>query len=172
MINNSKNEKLKSNSRILELKAVMNGEIIRIEEVADSIFSEKMIGNGYGLLPSGKKLYSPVDGVIEEIASTKHAVYLSTNDNEKILIHIGIDTIKLDGQGFETNIESGMSVKKGDLLVTFDPDFIRESGFNPVVSVILLDQDNRQTDFIVYPKKEAQANETVALQINIHEEII
>lgn len=171
MTTNNEKDKQKANSSTLELKAVMDGEIIPIKEVADSIFSEKMIGDGYGLLPSGEKLYSPVAGTIEEIASTKHAVYLSTNDNEKILIHIGIDTIKLEGKGFETNLESGMTVKEGDLLVTFNPNFIREAGLNPVVSVILLDQTNRQADFTVYPNKDAEANKTVALRIDIHEAI-
>lgn len=168
-MNNNKSEQTGSDSNILELKAVMDGEIIQIEDVADPIFSEKMIGDGYGLIPIGKKLYSPIDGIIEEIASTKHAVYLSTYNDEKILIHIGIDTIELEGRGFQANIESGMSVRKGDLLVEVDPIYIREAGFNPVVSVVLLDQNNCQTEFTVFPNENAKANETIALQVEIHE---
>lgn len=147
----------------LELTAVMDGEIIKIEEVNDPVFSQKMIGDGYGLLPTGEKLYSPINGVVEEVASTKHAIYLSTDDRIKLLIHIGVNTIELKGQGFESKIEKGQAIKKGDLLVRFNPEKIRKLGFDPVVSVILLDQNNRKVDLTIFPNKQAIANETPAM---------
>lgn len=152
-----------SERNTLELTAVVDGEIIPIEEVEDQIFAGKMIGDGFGIRPSGKKIYSPVDATIEQIASTKHAIYLSTSDNTKILIHIGIDTIELKGKGFEGNLEKGMLVKKGDVLVEFDPKFIMDEGFNPVVSVIILGESSGDSEIIVYPTEKAIANETIAL---------
>lgn len=147
----------------LELTAVVDGQIIPIEEVEDQIFAGKMIGDGFGIRPTGKKVYSPVDATIEQIASTKHAIYLSTKDNIKILIHIGIDTIELKGQGFEGILEKGMFVNKGNVLVEFDPKFIIDEGFNPVVSVIILGESSEGKELTVYPTEHATANETIAL---------
>lgn len=162
-------DKHKDNSKKeIELKAVIDGEIIRIEEIDDSVFSSKMIGDGYGIIPSGKKLYSPIAGRIEEIASTKHAVYLVDPNGRKLLIHLGIDTVELKGEGFESSVENGMFVEAGDLLVSFNPDFIREQGLNPVVSVIILRQKEIEMDIEVYPAKDAQANETLALTAKIY----
>ncbi len=160
-------EKNSTNIIEIELKAVIDGEIIKVEEIADPVFSSKMIGDGYGIIPTGKKLYSPITGKVEEIASTKHAVYLSTADNIKLLIHLGIDTIQLKGEGFETKLEKGMFVEEGDLLVSFDPDFIINEGLNPVVSVIILEQKEKEVDLEVYPTERAKANESLALRAKI-----
>lgn len=157
----------KSNTIEIELKAVIDGEIIKVEEIEDPVFSSKMIGDGYGVIPTGKNLYSPISGRIEEIASTKHAVYLSSSNNIKLLIHLGIDTIELKGEGFETTLENNMYVEKGDLLISFDPDFVIKEGLNPVVSVIILDQQGKEMDVVVYPTKKAKANETLALKAKI-----
>lgn len=156
-----------SNAIEIELNAVIDGEIIRIEEIEDPVFSSKMIGDGYGIIPTGKNLYSPITGKVEEIASTKHAVYLSSTHNIKLLIHLGIDTVQLKGEGFETKIEKNMFIEKGDLLISFDPDFIIKEGFNPVVSVIILDQKEKEVDIEVYPAEMAKANETLALRAKI-----
>ena len=152
-----------SEKNTLELTAVVDGEIIPIEDVEDQIFAGKMIGDGFGIRPNGKKVYSPVDATIEQIASTKHAIYLSTSDNIKILIHIGIDTIELKGKGFEGNLEKGMFVNKGDVLVEFDPKYIIDEGFNPVVSVIILGESSKGKEITVYPTEDALANKTIAL---------
>lgn len=165
----SQNTENQANIVEIELKAVIDGEIIKVEEIEDPVFSSKMIGDGYGIIPTGKKLYSPIAGKIEEIASTKHAVYLSTNNNVKLLIHLGIDTILLKGEGFQTTLEKGTIVEEGDLLVSFDPDFIRQEGLNPVVSVIVLGQKDQGMDVSVYPSEIAKANETIALKAKIYQ---
>ena len=165
---NSKQTENQSNSIEIKLKAVIDGEIIKVEEIDDPVFSSKMIGDGYGIIPTGKKLYSPIAGKVEEIASTKHAIYLSSTNNVKVLIHLGIDTIELKGEGFETTIEKDMFVEEGDLLVSFDPDFIRKKGLNPVVTVIILEQKEKKMDILVYPSKHGKANESLALKAKIY----
>lgn len=157
-----------SNIIEIELKAVIDGEVIRVEEIEDPVFSSKMIGDGYGIIPTGRNLFSPIAGKVEEIAATKHAIYLSSTNNVKLLIHLGIDTIQLKGEGFETTIEKDMLVEEGDLLISFDPDFIRKEGLNPVVSVIILDQKEKKLDVVVYPSKIAKANESLALSAKIY----
>lgn len=163
-----KHEADQEDDMILELPTVVNGEIIPIEEIEDPIFSDKIIGEGFGVRPTGKTIYSPVDGKIEQIASTKHAIYLSTSNNIKLLIHIGLDTIELKGKGFTSDIKKDMMVKRGDKLVEINPKFIMDEGYNPVVAVVLL---NRLDDgeFSVYPTKEGIGNETIAFKIAVKE---
>lgn len=154
----------------LELKAVVDGEIIPIEEVKDPLFSNKVLGDGYGIIPTGKKIYSPIDGRIEKTASTHHAIYLSTPDNIKLLIHIGIDTVELKGEGFESNIEQGAKVSKGDVLIEFDPKFVVDEGYNSVVSVIILNSTDGDisTELIANKDKEVIGNQTAVLRTLIH----
>ncbi len=83
------------------------------------------------------------------------------------MIHLGIDTIELKGEGFKSNLEKGMFVKKGDILVEIDPGFIKEEGFNPVVSVVILELSKTNEEIEVYPTKEAVGNETIALRARI-----
>lgn len=170
MENNSRLSENLVNPIELNLKAVSDGEIIKIEEVLDPIFSEKIMGDGYGLIPTGTKLYSPISGKIEEIARTKHAIYLSADNQIKLLIHIGINTIELEGKGFETNLENGMSVEEGDLLISFDAEYIRTEGYNPVISIVLLDQKGAEIDSMTHPRKKAIANESLALEAKIYKE--
>lgn len=154
---------------LVKIKAVSDGEVIRIDDILDPIFSGKIIGDGYGIIPTGNKLYSPASGKIEEIAQTKHAIYLSTENQIKILIHIGIDTIELKGRGFKTNLENGMFVKEGDLLISFDSEYIRAEGYNPVISVVLLEQKGKEIDLVSYPRKHAIANESLAIEAKIYQ---
>jgi len=159
-----KQESNQENDTVLKLPAVVDGEIIPIEEIEDPIFADKIIGEGFGIRPTGKTIYSPVNGKVEQIASTKHAIYLSTSNNIKLLIHIGLDTIELKGKGFTSNIKKDMIVQRGDKLVEIDPKFIMEEGYNPVVAVVLLNRLNN-SEVSVYPTKEAIGNETIAFKI-------
>lgn len=159
-----KQESNQENDTVLKLPAVVDGEIIPIEEIEDPIFADKIIGEGFGIRPTGKTIYSPVNGKVEQIASTKHAIYLSTSNNIKLLIHIGLDTIELKGKGFTSNIKKDMIVQRGDKLVEIDPKFIMEEDYNPVVAVVLLNRLNN-SEVSVYPTKEAIGNETIAFKI-------
>lgn len=151
----------------IEIPAVVDGEVIPIEEVDDQIFSKKMMGDGYGINPTGDVIYAPVDGVVEQVASTKHAIYLSIEEGVKLLIHIGIDTIELKGKGFESSLEKGVSFKKGEPLVHFDPKLIADEGFNPIVTVVVLTGSEKEFDLTIFPTKEAKGKQTIAMTIDI-----
>lgn len=153
----------------IEVPAVVDGEIIPIEEVEDQIFSKKLIGDGYALQPTSQTVYSPVEGKIEQIAQTKHAVYIEMSEEIKLLIHIGIDTIDLKGKGFESQLKKGMLVEKGDPLIQFDLELIKEEGLNPVICVVVLNGSTKKFGFTVQPTKEAVANESIAMTINVQE---
>lgn len=150
----------------LQVSAVVDGKIVLIEELDDQIFAQKMIGDGYGIYPTSQTVFAPCACKVEQIALTKHAVYLSIAKDLKILIHIGIDTIALKGQGFESSLENGMTIEKGDPLITFDQKLIEDEGLNPVVAVILLKGSGQEVEIEVFPTEEAVANETVAMVIH------
>ncbi|GAA0369401.1 hypothetical protein GCM10008932_21340 [Alkalibacterium iburiense] len=154
---------------VLTLTAVTDGEVLPIEEVPDDLFSKKMIGNGFAMRPSSETVYSPINGKLVEVAETKHAYYIESEEGIKILIHIGIDTLFLNGEGFSTSVEKNMSVKQGDKLAVFDKDLIIEKGFDPIISIIVLDHPSILS-LEVRPNSEAKAQKTEALNISLLEE--
>ncbi|TLG72991.1 PTS sugar transporter subunit IIA [Culicoidibacter larvae] len=102
------------------LAAVMDGEIKPITEAPDPVFSQKMMGDGYVVFPTAGVVVSPVDGKIETVFPTKHAVGITSNDGLEIIIHIGLDTVQLNGEGFEVFVAAGDKVTKGQKLVEVD----------------------------------------------------
>lgn len=115
----------------------MKGRIIPLEEVGDPVFADGMMGPGVGILPEEGKLYAPTDGEITAAFPTGHAVALSTPNGMEILIHIGIDTVKMNGDGFQLHISQGDKVKRGDLLVSFDLQKILSAGYKTTTMVLV-----------------------------------
>lgn len=148
----------------LEIYAVADGEIVTIDGVPDDLFSKKMIGDGFAIIPEKGKVYAPVTGRLIEVADTKHAFYIETETGLKVLIHIGLDTLLLDGNGFTSYADRHDYVKKGQKLASFDMDLLEKEGFSPVIPVVVLDHsDVERTE--VHPRKEAKAGETSAVTV-------
>ena len=97
---------------------------------------------GAAIEPEDGKLYAPTDGVIDNLFDTKHAVGMSTADGVELLMHIGMDTVKLNGEHFTAHVSTGDSVKKGDLLISFDIDAIRKAGYKTVTPVVVCNSDD------------------------------
>ena len=116
--------------------APTDGEIIELENITDEVFSSGIMGEGFGVLPSNGKIYSPVSGTIESIHRAKHAYSISA-DGFDVLVHIGIDTVELDGELFEPLVKIGDTVECGDRIANADVDKILEKGFDPAVVVIV-----------------------------------
>ena len=121
----------------LEISSPVNGKVIPLEEVNDPTFSQKLLGDGFAVIPSDGSVKSPVDGVIGVAYETGHAVGLVTEDGREILIHIGIDTVDMNGKGFRIMVKEGQTVKKGDILVEADLEEIKKAGKDTAVMVIL-----------------------------------
>ncbi len=124
-----------------EIKAPMSGKIIPLEEVKDEVFSEKMLGDGMALEPEEGIVVAPFDGRVSQIFSTGHAIVLET-EKIALLIHIGIDTVKLEGKGFEIIAKENQKVKTGDELIKFDIGFIKEKGYILQSPLVLLKKEN------------------------------
>ncbi|MEC6748775.1 PTS glucose transporter subunit IIA [Marinilactibacillus sp. XAAS-LB27] len=151
----------------LSLRAVSDGEVLSIEEVPDEIFAQKMIGEGYAIKPTSQLVVAPIDGKLIEVADAKHAYYIETKEGLKILIHVGIDTLLLNGEGFKTKLKKDDQVKAGDVLVEFDEELITKKGFNTIISVIVLDDSAFEVIQVLNQMKQAKAGETVAVEIDL-----
>lgn len=123
-----------------EIYSPMVGKVINIEDVPDPVFKEKMVGDGLAIEPTEGTVYSPIDGTIIQIFPTKHAIGIKSQNGLEILVHIGMDTVEMKGEGFESFIEEGQNVKKGDKLITFDIDKIKDQ--HPLISPIIITNMN------------------------------
>lgn len=114
----------------------MTGKLLSIEEVPDEVFSQKMMGDGFAIDPAEGVVVSPVDGEIINLFPTKHAIGIRTQNGREVLIHIGIDTVKLEGKGFKSLVQEGDSIQAGQELLEFDLDFVKENApslISPIV---------------------------------------
>ncbi|MBQ8647957.1 MAG: PTS glucose transporter subunit IIA, partial [Oscillospiraceae bacterium] len=125
----------------LVLGACMNGRVVKLEEVADAAFSSGALGEGVAFEPADGHLYAPADGEIVTVMTSGHAVGMTTPEGAELLMHIGIDTVKLGGKHFESHVAAGQAVHRGDLLITFDPQAIREAGYPLVTPMTVCNSD-------------------------------
>lgn len=115
----------------------LNGKCVDLSEVNDPMFSEGMMGQGAAVIPEEGRVVSPVNGVISAIFDTKHAIGITSDNGAEILIHVGLDTVKLNGQFFDAKVKAGDSIKTGDLLLEFDMDSIKKAGYEVITPVII-----------------------------------
>ncbi|MCI7322253.1 MAG: glucose PTS transporter subunit IIA [Lachnospiraceae bacterium] len=126
----------------IELCAHMNGTVIPLEEVEDEAFSRKILGDGAAIEPKDGRLYAPCDGRVEMVFDTKHAINLVSDEGCEILLHIGIDTVKLGGKYFEVHVSDGQKIHKGDLLISFDLEGIRNEGYQTTTPFIICNTED------------------------------
>ena len=111
-----------------EVETVADGQVIDLADVKDPVFSQKMMGDGFAVEPENGKIYSPVAGTVTSVFPSKHAIGLVTDDGLEVLVHIGLETVSLEGKPFEVHVSEGQKVAAGDLLVTADLEAIKEAG--------------------------------------------
>lgn len=119
--------------------SVQDGKVIPVTEVHDEAFSSKILGDGVAVQPEGGTVLSPVNGKIINIASTYHAYGIQADDGTEILVHIGVDTVKLNGKGFENLVKVNEEVKAGTPLCNVDLPYIRENGCDTDIIILLTD---------------------------------
>jgi sugar PTS system EIIA component len=122
--------------------APLTGTVKSLEEVPDPVFSQKMMGDGIAIDPSEGKVVSPVDGEIMQLFPTKHAVGIKAKNGAEILIHIGLETVSMNGEGFEAHVAEGSKVNKGDALITFDLELVKEKAKSTITPIILTNGDD------------------------------
>ena len=115
----------------------LSGKTVRLEDVQDAVFAEKMMGDGLAILPVEGKVVAPFDGVVEVAFETKHAIGLKSYDGCELLIHVGLDTVELNGKGFTSHVKKGDSVSAGDLLLEFDLESIQKAGYDTTTPIVV-----------------------------------
>ncbi len=128
------------NKEQLILFTPVKGKIVDITNVPDVVFSKRMLGDGLGIEPDENVITAPCDGTVIMVAKTLHAIAMEAQGVE-ILIHIGIDTVMLDGKGFTTHVTIGDVVKQGDALITFDKDYILQHGKSIMTPIVLTNME-------------------------------
>lgn len=124
-----------------EIASPMRGELVPLDQISDAVFASGAMGQGAAVIPAEGKVYAPADGTVSMLFDTLHAIGMTTDGGAELLIHVGMDTVKLDGKYFTPYTESGAKVKKGDLLLEFDMDKIREAGYELTTPVIVTNTD-------------------------------
>lgn len=117
--------------------AVANGTTVALKDVPDPTFAEEMIGKGVAILPTDGKVVAPVSGTVSMVFPTNHAVGLVDENGVEVLVHIGIDTVSMKGEGFTGHVKQGDTLKAGDLMIEVDLDKVKEAGFNTIIPVII-----------------------------------
>jgi len=123
------------------ISSPITGRVIPLSEVPDEAFKTEVLGKGVAVIPYDNNLYAVASGVVETVAETGHAISILCDNGAEILLHIGIDTVKLKGRYFEAKVKNGQKIKKGDLLITFDRESALKEGFNMTIPVIVCNHD-------------------------------
>lgn len=140
-----------------------NGELVNISQVPDEVFSSKMMGDGFAMKTTDGIILSPVEGTIVTVFPTKHAVAINSVDGREVLIHLGVDTVNLKGEGFETFVEENQKVKVGDKLVKMDIDFIEKNAKSSMPIVVFTNLAEGETVKLV--EGNAKAGELNRIEI-------
>lgn len=144
-----------TNERIF---APMTGEVLKLSEINDQAFSSEALGKGLAINPTDGKVYSPVDGTITMLFRTNHAVGITSNKGVEILIHIGMDTVEMDGNGFLSHVKQGDKIKAGDLLIEVDLEKVKKSGYETITPILVTNYDDL-LDLVGTDQKEIKAKE-------------
>ncbi len=130
----------------------MNGEFVLLENINDATFAQKLLGDGVAIVPSEGKVYSPVNGTVQVMFKTGHAIGLLSDNGDELLIHVGMDTVKLEGRGFSPKVKDGDKATKGQLLLEFDRELLIKEGFDITTPIIVtnLAVTNKTIDCSLY----------------------
>lgn len=124
------------------VKAHLNGKVVAMKDVEDPTFAQEILGPGVAIEPTEGTLCSPVNGTVTLVADTFHAVSITCGCGAEILMHIGIDTVELKGEGFKAEVKAGDKVSAGDKLISFDIDAIKEKGYKVTTPLIICNKDD------------------------------
>lgn len=148
----------KEDKGIKEIASIMSGEVKDISYAPDPVFAEKFMGDGFVVFPTSGEIVAPVDGKVIMIYETKHAVAFRSDLGVEVLIHIGMDTVKLGGVGFEVLIEEGDKIKKGQSILKVDLEYIKSQGLETATPVVITNLGEGKVEMIKIGKVNAGDN--------------
>lgn len=135
-------KKPKTLNKTLEVESMISGDVIKLSDVKDGAFAKGALGKGLAILPDKGEVYAPFDGQVSVLFPSKHAIGLTSNDGLEILIHVGMDTVMLEGKHFTSHVEQGQKISKGDHLLSFDIEGIKAEGYSLETPIIVTNSDD------------------------------
>ncbi len=141
--------------KTVNLMMPIEGQVISIEAVPDPAFSQKMLGDGFAIKPNSGNVYSPVSGKIVQRFPTNHAIGIESTEGLEVLIHFGINTVELNGEGFKNHVEVGDYIEAGDLLLTVDIDYVKDHEKSLITPIVFTKSDQIKKIVVDYSDFEA-----------------
>lgn len=151
---------VKTSSNKVTLSGVVKGKAVSLTSVSDEVFASEAMGKGVGIMPSEGKLYAPCDGTVEALFPTHHAIGLTSKDGVEVLLHIGVNTVSMEGKGFEAHVTQGKKIKKGDLLITFSMDAIKAAGYDTTVMMVVTNTEC-YSEVVAHPGPQNDLDQTL-----------
>lgn len=144
-----------------DIYSPLSGELVSIENVPDPVFAQRMMGDGIAIIPNEGILVSPVEGKVIQVFHTKHAIGIQSNNGIEILLHIGLETVELNGEGFEVLVSEGQKVNVGDILVKFDIAFLQSQNKEIITSLVITNSTDKVTELIQIESKVISRSEKI-----------
>lgn len=156
---NKQENTVQKTKKQFSVNSPLKGECVALSEVNDPTFANELIGKGIAVKPSEGKLYAPASGTIKTVFATKHAITMTSDDGADLILHVGLDTVKLDGKYFNVLVKDGEAVEAGDLLMEFDIDAIKKEGYDLITPMVVANCDQYEFDYEI--GKTVTAKDTV-----------
>lgn len=132
-------------SASVEIGAPISGEVINIEDVPDVVFSEKIVGDGLGIVPTSSTVVAPIDGTIGKIFETRHAFSITSDNGVEVFVHVGLDTVELKGEGFTQLAQDKQVVKKGEPILELDLEFLEKNAKSLATPIVISNSDDMKS---------------------------
>ena len=155
--------KFKKNNNV-QVFAPLTGQVVSLEEVPDPVFSQKMMGEGVAIMPEGGNVVSPIDGTIVLISETKHAIGIRTKNDTELLIHVGLETVTLKGEGFSVLVNEGDKVTVGQKLMEVDWELIKDKVPSIITPIIITNSAERTVEYV--DAEASTAGETLVMTVS------
>ncbi len=155
-----------SRKKVETLVAPVNGQIVALQLVPDATFAEKMLGDGIAVQPSSNKIVAPCAGTLTMVSATGHAFAVTSKGGLEILVHIGLDTVKMQGQGFKQLLNPGTQVKAGDEIIEIDLNLIRQQGHKTITPIVITNME-KVKDISVTEVSDCFAGRTPLLKVTL-----
>ncbi|WP_409972037.1 PTS glucose transporter subunit IIA [Bacillus sp. Bva_UNVM-123] len=150
----------------LQIYAPVSGRIIPLEDVPDPVFSQKMMGEGIAIIPSGGSIHAPIEGTIIQIAGTNHAIGILAKDGTEILIHVGLETVGLKGEGFAVYVHVGDEVSMGQLLIEVNWEYIEDKAKSIITPIVITNSHEENKQYILTEETVGKQGQTVILTVS------
>ena len=128
--------------KVRDVYAPVDGQVVTLESVDDEVFSQKLVGDGMAVIPMSNIFTAPIDGVVTKIFTTNHAYSIKSNQDLEVMVHIGLETVALEGKGFTRIANEGDEVKAGDNIIEVDLEYIKEHAKDIITPIIILDKSD------------------------------